>query len=147
MAAAYTENTVGCFFFPDFAVNVSETLSEKTEILTVLWSSFLQSRRPTLRPPRNSLPSFHQQFRRKVTISWHLFRPRDCRERKCADTIATVLVPWAGQWPFPMLKYKHIFQIKYTEAILSNSTRKLLWFEIAKMLIAVKKINLLCYLL
>jgi len=30
----------------------------------------------------------------------------------------------------PMLKYKHIFKIKYTEPILSNSTRKLLWFEI-----------------
>jgi len=29
-----------------------------------------------------------------------------------------------------MLKYKDIFQIKYTEEILSNSTRKLLWFEI-----------------
>ena len=27
--------------------------------------------------------------------------------------------------------------IKYTEAILSNSTRKLLWFEISEMLIAV----------
>ena len=39
-----------------------------------------------------------------------------------------------------MLKYKHIFQIKYTEAILSNSTGKLLWFEITKMLIAVLKI-------
>jgi len=38
-----------------------------------------------------------------------------------------------------MLKYQYIFQIKYTEAILSNSTRKLLWFEIAKMLIAGKK--------
>ena len=35
-------------------------------------------------------------------------------------------------WPFPVLKYKYIFQ-----AILSNSSRKLLWFEIAKMLIAV----------
>jgi len=35
-----------------------------------------------------------------------------------------------------MLKYKYIFQIKYTEAILSNSTRQLLWFEITKMLIA-----------
>jgi len=40
-------------------------------------------------------------------------------------------------WPFPMLKYKYIFQIKYTEAVLSNGTRKLLWFEITKMLIAV----------
>ena len=37
-------------------------------------------------------------------------------------------------WPFPMLKYKYIFQIKYTEAILSNSTRKLLWCEVTKML-------------
>ena len=37
----------------------------------------------------------------------------------------------------PMLKYKSIFQIKYTETILSNSTRKLLWFEIAIMLIVV----------
>ena len=42
-------------------------------------------------------------------------------------------------WPFPVLKYKYIFQIKYTEAILSNSTWKLLWFEITKMLIAVVK--------
>jgi len=40
-------------------------------------------------------------------------------------------------WPFPRLKYKYIFQIKYTEAILSNSSRKLLWFEITKMLTAV----------
>ena len=42
-------------------------------------------------------------------------------------------------WLFPMLKYKYIFQIKCTEAISSNSTRKLLWFEIAKLLIAVRK--------
>jgi len=35
-----------------------------------------------------------------------------------------------------MLKYKYIFQMKYTEAILSNSVRKLLWFQITKMLIA-----------
>jgi len=47
---------------------------------------------------------------------------------------------------FPGLKYKYIFQIKYTEAILSNSTWKLLWFEIIKVLIAVLQ-NLLCYLL
>jgi len=31
----------------------------------------------------------------------------------------------------------YIFQIKCVEAILSNSTRKLLWLEITKMLIAV----------
>jgi len=37
-----------------------------------------------------------------------------------------------------MVNYKYVFQIKYTEAILSNSTRKLLWFEITKMLTAVK---------
>ena len=46
-----------------------------------------------------------------------------------------------------MLKYKYMFQIKYTEAILSNSTRKLLWFEITKMLIAVKKISLLSFII
>ena len=46
-----------------------------------------------------------------------------------------------------MPKNEYIFQIKYTETILSNSTRKLLWFEITKTLIAVQKINLLCYLL
>ena len=54
-------------------------------------------------------------------------------KRKCADAFSTVLVPWADQWPFPMLKHKYIFSHKYTEAILSNSTRKLLWFEITKM--------------
>jgi len=42
-------------------------------------------------------------------------------------------------WQFSVLKYKYIIQIKHTEAILSNSTRELLWFEISKMLIAVKK--------
>jgi len=36
-----------------------------------------------------------------------------------------------------MLKYKYIFEIQHTEAILSNSTRKLLRYEITKMLIAV----------
>jgi len=40
-------------------------------------------------------------------------------------------------WPFPTLKYENTFQIKYTDAILSNSTRKLLWSEITGMLIAV----------
>ena len=48
-------------------------------------------------------------------------------------------------WPFPTLKYKYIFQIKCTEAILPNSTRKRLWLEITKTLNAVLKINLVCY--
>jgi len=65
------------------------------------------------------------------------------RELKYADTTGTVLVP------FPILKEKYIFQIKQddTEAVLSNSTEKLLGFEITNMLNAVKKINLLCHLL
>ena len=46
-------------------------------------------------------------------------------------------------WPFSMMKYKYIFEIKYTEAILSNKTRKLLWFEITKMLIALLKSKLI----
>jgi len=37
--------------------------------------------------------------------------------------------------PFPTIKY--IFEIKRTEAILSNSARKLLRFEIGKIVIAV----------
>jgi len=59
--------------------------------------------------------------------------------------------------PFQMLKYEYIFQIKYTEAIFSNSTRKLaygyglktLWFEISNYQNAdcSLKINLLCHLL
>jgi len=40
-------------------------------------------------------------------------------------------------WPFTMVKDQYIFQIKYTEAILSNGTRKLLRFENTEMLIAV----------
>ena len=53
------------------------------------------------------------------------------------------------RWPFPVLKYiEYIFHRKYTEAVLSNSTRKLLWPEITEMLTAVQKnINLLCRLL
>jgi len=46
------------------------------------------------------------------------------RERKCVDTVGTVSVPWAGH--FRCLLY---FQ-KYTEAILSNNSRKMLWFII-----------------
>jgi len=38
-----------------------------------------------------------------------------------------------------MLKINIFFQIKYTKAILSKNTRKLLWFEITKMLIVVSK--------
>ena len=44
-----------------------------------------------------------------------------------------------------MLRYKYIFQIKYTEAILSNTIQKLLWFEITKMLTEVKKIYCVIY--
>jgi len=49
--------------------------------------------------------------------------------------------------PFRMLKYRYIFQIKYSEAILSNSTRKLSWFEITKMLIAVKSKFLVSFII
>ena len=50
--------------------------------------------------------------------------------------------------PHPVLKCKYIFQIKYTDAILSTySTRKLLWFEITKMLIALDFLTLLRHLL
>ena len=45
------------------------------------------------------------------------------------------------------LGWPYIFQTKYTEAILSNSTRRPLWFEITETLIAVQEKNLLCRLL
>jgi len=53
----------------------------------------------------------------------------------------SVPIQLAQCW-FPKLadghfQYEYIFEIKYTEVILSNSTRKLLWFEITKMLIAI----------
>jgi len=73
----------------------------------------------------------------ETCIPMQLFTPEFAnwnRERKCADTINTVPVPWAGHSNAKILMY---FQIKYSEAILSNSTRKLLWFEITKMLVAV----------
>jgi len=47
------------------------------------------------------------------------FRLSKNRERKCADTIGTVLIPWAGH--FQCQKYKYIFLIKCTEAILSQT--------------------------
>ena len=40
-------------------------------------------------------------------------------------------------WPFPTLKYKYIFPNKIYGSIVINSTRKLLWFKISEMLIAV----------
>jgi len=45
-----------------------------------------------------------------------------------------------AQCPFPGLAISdaiHLKKIKYMEAILSNSTLSLLWFEITRMLIAV----------
>jgi len=76
------------------------------------------------------------------------------RERKCADTTDTVPVTCAGHFQclninissniisFRLFCYRiYSFwwskDFQYTEAILSNSTRKLLWFEITKMLTAV----------
>jgi len=50
-------------------------------------------------------------------------------------------------WPLPVLKYQYIFQIKYTETILSNRTRELLWFENIKMLIAVYEKNMVSFII
>jgi len=65
-----------------------------------------------------------------ATISYSCREPALCRYNRHS----------AGSpgWPFPVLKYKYISRTKYTEAILSSaSARKLLRFEITKMLIAV----------
>jgi len=59
-------------------------------------------------------------------------------ERKCADTIGTVpRFPGLSISNDKILMY--FSQIKYTEAIISNNTRKVLWLEITKMLTAVKE--------
>ena len=49
-----------------------------------------------------------------VTVRLHRYT-----ERNCADTIGTVLVPWAGH--FQRQNINIFFEIKYTEALLSNS--------------------------
>jgi len=62
---------------------------------------------------------------------------KDPGERKCADTIGTVQVPWAGH--FQCQNINIFLQLKCTEVILilSDNSRKLLLFEISKSLIAV----------
>ena len=62
------------------------------------------------------------------------------------DTTGTVPVPSAGHFQCSDINIRLFFHIKYTEAILSNSTRKLLWFEITKMQIAVNE-KMACHLL
>jgi len=81
-----------------------------------------------------------------LAFYWHIYLlcPRSYRihgggaslykERKCADTTGTMLVPRAA---ISNAKIQIYFQIKYTEAILSNSTRTPSRFEIIKMLIEV----------
>jgi len=51
------------------------------------------------------------------------------RERKCADT---VMVLCAGHFIHSIYILALSFHIKYTKAILSNSTRKLLWLKLQK---------------
>jgi len=68
-------------------------------------------------------------------------------ERKCMCRYSWHSAGSLG-WPFPTLKYEYIFfQINYTEAISWNSTRKLLWFEIAKCWLQFERKILLCHLL
>ena len=60
--------------------------------------------------------------------------------------IGTVLVPRAGHFHYENINI--FLEIKYTEAVLSNSTRKLLWLEITKNANCTgKKMHLLCRLL
>ena len=66
------------------------------------------------------------------------------RERKCAETIGTVLVPWAGH--FQRQNTNMFLQQNIRKQFLSNSTRKLMSFKITEMLIGLK-IQLLRHLL
>jgi len=57
------------------------------------------------------------------------------RERKCVDTTGPALVPWAGHF---QCKNTNTFFEQYAwKQFFSNSTRKVLWFEITKMPIPV----------
>jgi len=71
------------------------------------------------------------------------------RERKCADTIGTVPVPWAGRHHSPVLKYQYIFQIKYTEAIFikQRALGNCYGLKLPKCRLRFKKTILLCHLL
>ena len=88
--------------------------------------------------------SLLQRRRASARIVWTVLNSRCCQaigneKRKCADTIGTVLVLWAGHFQW---QNKNIFfsnKLVYTGAILSNGTRKLLRFEITRMLNAVQK--------
>jgi len=65
------------------------------------------------------------------------------RKRKCADTIGTVPVPMC--WPFPMLKCKYIFEIKYRAAIIKQHSENWYGLKSTECWSQFKKIILLCY--
>ena len=70
-----------------------------------------------------------------------LLRPA-YRRHLVSQSIGNESVPiQLAQCRFPGLAISNakMFQIKYTEAILSSSARKLLWFEIGKMLTSLKR--------
>ena len=52
--------------------------------------------------------------------------------------------PSGSRWTIS-IAISYFFQVKIMEAILSNSTRKLLWFEITKMVIPVKNTFILLF--
>jgi len=89
----------------------------------------------------NTIDSLHNFEKRRVTLCSHYVAGIKCTKMSCSFSWERKRWHSGGSlgWPFPKLKYKYIFQIKYTEAIYPNSTQKLFWFEISKMLNAVLK--------
>jgi len=92
---------------------------------------------------RERLPAFVELVQSERTC---FFSQRShnicCRIMPFSTGNESVPIQLAQCWfprPFPILQYKYIFQMNYTEAILSNSTGKLLWFEVTKVLMAVSK--------
>ena len=62
----------------------------------------------------------HQSFfSRRLLLCLDSPPRQHSRERKCVDTIGTVLVPWAGHFLVP--KYKYIFQIYGSSFIKQHS--------------------------
>jgi len=92
--------------------------------ISICSSVFAQRRSQPTDRPRHSVCGFYATGNESVPIQM-----AQCRFSGLARSNAKILI---------------FFQTKHAEAILSNSTRKLLWFEITEMPIAVQKTWICC---
>ena len=123
----------------DIARSVTQLKSRATELLTDhahLVASRPQGRSVTFSPA--AVLDGKVNVVGSVRCNDGLSIPVRYRERKCADTVGTVLVPCMG-WPFPVLKYFPNKMCGGNFIKQHSEFRKLLRFEVTKVLIAVKR--------